>query len=128
MNDSDERINAQLISYFEKVIENTAINYYKKKKSREEREIFDFPFEEIMVEQDMIPILKPVTIYNTPIMVDNEELELILTSLKEKELTFLVEKFVFEKTDREIGELLGVSRQAITNLKHRLYDKFRSQL
>lgn len=48
-----------------------------------------------------------------------------LIQLTKKEQQFLIEKFIFYKTDKEIGVLLGVSRQAVTNMKYRLYKKMR---
>ena len=49
-----------------------------------------------------------------------------LTSLREheKEKFIIVEKVVYGKTDNEIAVELGVSRQAITNTRKRLSDKF----
>ncbi|EGQ0119800.1 hypothetical protein I1310_002396, partial [Listeria monocytogenes] len=48
--------------------------------------------------------------------------------LNSREKQFLIEKFVLEKTDEEIGRLFGISRQAVTNRKHRLYKKLREWL
>jgi RNA polymerase sigma factor (sigma-70 family) len=128
MMNEDERINAQLTKYFEKVITNTANNYYKKKREIEEKESLAIPFEELVIEPDRVSSLQAVTILNIPIIVENRKLEQALGTLKEKEQVFLIEKFIFEKTDKEIGKLLGFSRQGVTNLKLRLYDKFRRQL
>ncbi|EHL2495507.1 sigma-70 family RNA polymerase sigma factor, partial [Enterococcus faecalis] len=47
--------------------------------------------------------------------------------LKEREKYFLLEKFLFGKTDKEIGRNLNITRQAVTNLKHRAYAKVRDE-
>ncbi|HBT4533970.1 sigma-70 family RNA polymerase sigma factor, partial [Enterococcus faecium] len=52
----------------------------------------------------------------------------ILPLLKEPEQIFLIEKFIFNKTDKEIGKVLGITRQGATNLKHRLYKKIQKML
>lgn len=44
-------------------------------------------------------------------------------NLSNKEKVFLIEKFILGKTDKEIGNTLGITRQGITNMKHRLYLK-----
>ncbi|EDO0512837.1 hypothetical protein GN336_02370 [Listeria monocytogenes] len=52
----------------------------------------------------------------------------LTSTLNEREKEFLIEKFVFEKTDQEIGELFGISRQGVTNMKLRLYKKLKETL
>lgn len=69
----------------------------------------------------MFPTL---TILNVPLFIEDEQIEQILKSLKKKEKVFLIEKFFLDKTDKEIGEILGISRSGVTNLKLRLYNKF----
>ncbi|EHE8492471.1 sigma-70 family RNA polymerase sigma factor, partial [Enterococcus faecalis] len=50
-----------------------------------------------------------------------------IAKLKEREKYFLLEKFLFGKTDKEIGRNLNITRQAVTNLKHRAYAKVRNE-
>ncbi|EGO9365630.1 sigma-70 family RNA polymerase sigma factor, partial [Enterococcus faecalis] len=69
-----------------------------------------------------------VTILNITFLVEDTQLAEIIPLLKEKEQIFLVEKFIFDKTDKEIGEYLGITRQGATNLKHRLYKKLQKLL
>lgn len=127
----DEKIEAQLTKYFSKVIRNAASNYYRKKFYYAEKEcLTDTILEDmegtISFEEDVIQ----------SIMMDESEMNIfsyegigkLTSSLNEREKEFLIEKFVFEKTDQEIGELFGISRQGITNMKLRLYKKLKKTL
>lgn len=127
MSETDERVNAQLIRFFEKVIENTANSYFKKKKKISKYEQFD-QFPQYSFTEDNIKIRQPVTILNITFLIEDPKLAEIIPLLKEKEQLFLIEKFIFDKTDKEIGETLGITRQGTTNLKHRLYKKFQRLL
>ncbi|MEI5992039.1 hypothetical protein A5881_003595 [Enterococcus termitis] len=59
---------------------------------------------------------------------EDEEVIEALSELKEREQIFLLEKFLLGKTDKEIGKTLGITRQGVTNLKHRTYKKIRNEL
>ena len=61
-----------------------------------------------------------------PMIFEDEIIIDSISRLKEREKIFLLEKFLLGKTDREIGELFGITRQGVTNLKHRIYKKIRS--
>ncbi|MBO0458828.1 sigma-70 family RNA polymerase sigma factor [Enterococcus hulanensis] len=128
---SDEKLEAQLTKYFHKVICNTASNYYKKNFYQKENEYLtdqshdfskdSFSFEEeslrkIMVEESVMNLFY------------NEKIEYVVQELSSREKQFLIEKFVFDKTDEQIGAIFGTSRQAVTNMKSRLYKKMRKQL
>ncbi|MFB5510804.1 hypothetical protein IGI71_003350 [Enterococcus sp. DIV1279b] len=127
MSENDERVNAQLIRFFEKVIENTANSYFKKqKKIRDHEQLDQFP--QHFFTENKIKVKQPVPILNITFKVEDAKLAKIIPLLKEKEQIFLVEKFIFDKTDKEIGESLGITRQGATNLKHRLYQKIQELL
>ncbi|EPM6849812.1 sigma-70 family RNA polymerase sigma factor [Enterococcus faecalis] len=126
----DEKIEAQLTKYFHKVICNAASNYYKKKFYQTEKEfttekIFDQLIDEIDFENN---ILTQIMITESPLAIFDETVREYLPKLTIKEQRILIEKFVFNKTDKEIGLLFGVSRQAVTNMKHRLYKKINSNM
>ncbi|MGN5996923.1 sigma factor-like helix-turn-helix DNA-binding protein [Enterococcus faecalis] len=127
----DQKIEAQLTKYFSKVICNAASNYYKKKFYYAEKECLTDTILENMegsvsFEEDVIQ----------SIMMNESEINIfscdnigdITSALNEREKEFLTEKFVFEKTDQEIGELFGISRQGVTNMKLRLYKKLKKTL
>ncbi|MBO0422313.1 sigma-70 family RNA polymerase sigma factor [Enterococcus plantarum] len=131
MSQNNERINAQLTKYFEKVIRHAAINYYKKKSLRLENEILeeDNTILELMKEDTLkgIDVFDPFSLA-TPFHIEDEKLNQALINLTPREKLFLIEKFVSDKTDRQIGEVLHISRQGVTNLKHRLYQKLRKSI
>ncbi|SBO17649.1 sigma-70 family RNA polymerase sigma factor [Carnobacterium divergens] len=131
MSQNDERINAQLTKYFEKVIRHAAINYYKKKSLRLENEILeeDATIIELMKE-DTLKGIDDFDLFSldTLFHVEDEKLNKALINLTVREKLFLIEKFVSEKNDRQIGEVLHISRQGVTNLKHRLYQKLRKSI
>lgn len=127
----DEKIEAQLTKYFSKVIRNAASNYYSKKFHYAEKECLTDTISEDMegtvsFEEEIIQ----------SIMMNESEMNIfsyegigkLTSSLNEREKEFLIEKFVFEKTDQEIGELFGITRQGITNMKLRLYKKLKKTL
>lgn len=127
MSENDERVNAQLIRFFEKVIENTANSYFKKQIKISDHEQLD-QFPQHFFTENKIEVKQPVPILNITFQVEESQLAKIIPLLKEKEQIFLVEKFIFDKTDKEIGESLGITRQGATNLKHRLYKKIQELL
>ncbi|GEU13450.1 hypothetical protein QuyetLC_24490 [Bacillus anthracis] len=124
---SNEKLEAQLTKYFHKVICNAASNYYRKRFRQKENEylienLLDYLVESASFEEDL---LTGIMIENLPISIFDEILTDVIKQLNNREQQFIIEKFILEKTDEEIGVLFGVSRQAITNMKHRLYKKMR---
>ncbi|HFL0278863.1 hypothetical protein A7N94_01610 [Listeria monocytogenes] len=123
---SNEKVEAQLTKYFHKVICNAAYNYYKKKFHQTEKEhlignFFDYSMKAATFEEALTVSEVEMSLISTFNGTFNDVLKL----LNSREKQFLIEKFVLEKTDEQIGVLFGVSRQAITNRKHRLYKKIR---
>lgn len=131
MKTKEERYSAQLAKYFEKVILNRSNNFYAKKlrQNHFEQRIDDSSptFIDLETIDENIDIPN-VVIFNVKLHVDNDELEMALQTINEREKFFIVSKFVFDLTDQEIGQLLGISRQAVTNFKHRLYTKIRKRM
>ncbi len=122
------RNEAQLVSFFKTVIYNTATNYYKKKIRYQENECPLDPFErDLSIGKNNFSCCLPVIILDSSIVFDDEIVEKTFRKLNLREKRLLTEKFVYDKTDREIGETLGISRQGVTNLKHRVFNKFREE-
>ncbi|MGC2990656.1 sigma-70 family RNA polymerase sigma factor [Enterococcus faecalis] len=127
----DEKIEAQLTKYFSKVICNAASNYYKKKFYYAEKECLTDTILESMegtvsFEEDIIQsIMMEESEMN---FFSHESTVKFASVLNEREEEFLIEKFIFEKTDQEIGELFGITRQGVTNMKLRLYKKLKETL
>lgn len=127
---SDEKIEAQLTKYFQKVICNAASNYYKKKNHQKEKEYVTEEFYDELIGESNFEdnMLTQIIVKRSPLSIFNNTIDVELNQLTRKEQQFLIEKFIFYKTDKEIGMLQGVSRQAVTNMKHRLYKKIRDKL
>ncbi|EJM4556441.1 sigma-70 family RNA polymerase sigma factor [Listeria monocytogenes] len=127
----DQKIEAQLTKYFSKVICNAASNYYKKKFQYAEKEYLTDTILESMeatasFEKDIIQsIMMEESEMN---LFSHEDIVEFASVLNEREEEFLIEKFIFEKTDQEIGELFGITRQGVTNMKLRLYKKLKETL
>ncbi|EAC3466956.1 TPA_asm: sigma-70 family RNA polymerase sigma factor [Listeria monocytogenes] len=126
----NEKIEAQLTKYFHKVICNAASNYYKKKFHQTKKEhltenFFDSSMGMTNFEEETLTLLM---MKESPISIFNGNFHEVSNYLNSREKQFLIEKFVLEKTDEEIGRLFGISRQAVTNRKHRLYKKLREWL
>lgn len=123
------KIEAQLISYIKKVVYNTATNYYKKKYRQGEYEFSVEDVQDVLLDVKSCEIFFPtIAIMGYSMIFEDEIIINSISKLKEREKIFLLEKFLLGKTDREIGETLGISRQGVTNLKHRIYKKIRSSL
>ncbi|ECL0067474.1 hypothetical protein FJR50_14970, partial [Listeria monocytogenes] len=73
-------------------------------------------------------LLTVIMMEESPVSIFNGIFDETLKQLNSREKQFLIEKFVWEKTDDEIGDLFGISRQGVTNRKHRLYKKVRKCL
>ena len=84
MSDNDERVNAQLIRFFEKVILNTANTYYKKQEEIQKHEQLD-QLPPYLFTEDTIKFKQPVNVLNVTFFVEDTKLVKILPLLKEPE-------------------------------------------
>jgi DNA-directed RNA polymerase specialized sigma subunit len=55
--------------------------------------------------------------------IEDEKLKKVLEELNDKEKFVIINKIVFDQTDEEISNKLGVGRAAVTNFKNRLYQR-----
>jgi DNA-directed RNA polymerase specialized sigma24 family protein len=108
--------NAQLTSYFVRVIRNQAAQYsFKKHRYR---------IREKLIEDPSIQFEMPnVIIFNVRMYIEDEKLKKVLEELNDKEKFVIINKIVFDQTDEEISNKLGVGRAAVTNFKNRLYQR-----
>lgn len=126
MKKSDEKTEAQIIKYISKVVSNASKNYFRKKYQLSKREIqYGRPFDELKIDQNNY--FKD-EFYNKDFSDFNkyENFEIIsdlFDFLTEKEKFILFSKFFLNKTDTEIANELGITRQGVTNFKIRLYKK-----
>jgi RNA polymerase sigma factor (sigma-70 family) len=123
---SDEKTEAQIIKYISKVVSNASKNYFRKKYQLSKREIqYGRHFDELKIDQNNY--IKD-EFYNKDFSDFNkyENFEIIsdlFDFLTEKEKFILFSKFFLNKTDTEIANELGITRQGVTNFKIRLYKK-----
>ena len=123
---SDEKTEAQIIKYISKVVSNASKDYFRKKYQLSKREIqYGRPFDELKIDQNNY--FKD-EFYNKDFSDFNkyENFEIIsdlFDFLTEKEKFILFSKFFLNKTDTEIANELGITRQGVTNFKIRLYKK-----
>lgn len=126
---NSEKIEGKLILFFKKVINNAATNYYKKKNRYQIYEFSSDNFDNdslIELANDSSKLV--VIVMGMPLFIEDEVLAMRIEKLNLREKYILREKFILGKTDREIGEDLGISRQGVTNLKHRMYKKIRNAI
>lgn len=126
MKKSDEKTEAQIIKYISKVVSNASKDYFRKKYQLSKREIqYGRPFDELKIDQNNY--FKD-EFYNKDFsdFKKYENFEIIsdlFDFLTEKEKFILFSKFFLNKTDTEIANELGITRQGVTNFKIRLYKK-----
>jgi DNA-directed RNA polymerase specialized sigma24 family protein len=118
--------NAQLTSYFVRVIRNQAAQYsFKKHRYRIREKLIEDPSIELV---DSLSIndqfeMPNVIIFNVRMYIEDEKLKKVLEELNDKEKFVIINKIVFDQTDEEISNKLGVGRAAVTNFKNRLYQR-----
>lgn len=131
MKKSDEKTEAQIIKYISKVVSNASKNYFRKKYQLRKREIqYGRLFDELKIDQNNYFKDK---FYDKDFSDFNkyENFEIISNLcdfLTEKEKLILFSKFFLNKTDSEIANELGITRQGVTNFKIRLYKKAKQNL
>lgn len=131
MNDeNNDKLEAQLIKYFQKVIHNAAINYYKGKSKFYEKEILNEPFLHSLIDINNMEkeIHSKIFIEKHCLVIHDEKLNDVIVNLNSKEQKFILEKHILGKTDQEIAYIFGISRQGVTNFKKRLYEKLKKEL
>ena len=55
--------------------------------------------------------------------IKDEKLRQVLEELNDKEKFILINKVIFDQTDEELSQKLGVGRPAVTNFKNRMYKR-----
>ncbi|MGG5371749.1 sigma-70 family RNA polymerase sigma factor [Enterococcus sp. AZ196] len=112
---------AQLVTFINKIIRNTATNYYNKEKNRLNREFLAEP-------EAMTLILTNGQLSRGDKLETLFESEVIgygLDNLTDKEWKLLWMKYELKMTDNDIAEKLHISRQAVNRRKNLLLNKLR---
>lgn len=117
---------AQLTNYFVRVIRNRAAQYHYKKSRNQNLEI--------PIDDSSIEFIEPVSInsefeipnviiFNVKMYIEDDKLRQVLEELNDREKFILINKVIFDQTDEELSQKLGVGRPAVTNFKNRLYKR-----
>lgn len=117
---------AQLTSYFVRVIRNRAAQYnYKKIREQNLEILIDDTSREFIDPISMNDTFEipNVVIFNIKLYIKDEKLRQVLEELNDKEKFILINKVIFDQTDEELSQKLGVGRPAVTNFKNRMYKR-----
>ena len=117
---------AQLTSYFVRVIRNRAAQYnYKKIREQNLEILIDDTSREFIDPISMNDTFEipNIVIFNIKLYIKDEKLRQVLEELNDKEKFILINKVIFDQTDEELSQKLGVGRPAVTNFKNRMYKR-----
>lgn len=117
---------AQLTSYFVRVIRNRAAQYnYKKIREQNLEILIDDTSREFIDPVSMNDTFEipNIVIFNIKLYIKDEKLRQVLEELNDKEKFILINKVIFDQTDEELNQKLGVGRPAVTNFKNRMYKR-----
>ncbi|MCQ9209171.1 sigma-70 RNA polymerase sigma factor region 4 domain-containing protein [Granulicatella seriolae] len=117
---------AQLTSYFVRVIRNRAAQYnYKKIREQNLEILIDDTSREFIDPVSMNDTFEipNIVIFNIKLYIKDEKLRQVLEELNDKEKFILINKVIFDQTDEELSQKLGVGRPAVTNFKNRMYKR-----
>lgn len=125
------KYDAQIISYIQKTVHNTAINYFAKNSRLKNAEfipgqkVLDYLIEEkLVISKEMVT----VEYENFLLEFANSDLATEFQKLAEADKTFLVRKYILGYSDYEISLQLSLSRQGTTKKRQRILKKIRERL
>lgn len=122
---------AQIISYIQKTVHNTAINYFAKNSRLKDIEFVPgqktldyFIEEQAMYPQETVTVVSE----NFPLDFSNCALATEFQKLSEKDQSLLIQKYIFGYSDYEISIQLSMTRQGATKKRQRILGKIRKHL
>lgn len=122
---------AQIISYIQKTVHNTAINYFAKNSRLKDTEfvsgqkILDYFIEEqAMYPQETVTVVSE----KFPLDFSNFALATEFQKLSDKDQSLLIQKYIFGYSDYEISIRLSMTRQGATKKRQRILGKIRKHL
>ncbi|MDK4352135.1 sigma-70 family RNA polymerase sigma factor [Enterococcus thailandicus] len=122
---------AQIISYIQKTIHNTAINYFAKNSRLKDTEFVpgQKTLDYFIEEQAMYP-QETVTVVSEkfPLDFSNFALATEFQKLSDKDQSLLIQKYIFGYSDYEISIQLSMTRQGATKKRQRILGKIRKRL
>lgn len=122
---------AQIISYIQKTVHNTAINYFAKNSRLKDTEFVpgQKTLDYFIEEQAMYP-QETVTVVSENFALDfsNCSLATEFQKLSDKDQSLLIQKYIFGYSDYEISTQLSMTRQGATKKRQRILGKNRKHL
>lgn len=122
---------AQIISYIQKTVHNTAINYFAKNSRLKDTEFVpgQKTLDYFIEEQAMYP-QETVTVVSEkfPLDFSNFALATEFQKLSDKDQSLLIQKYIFGYSDYEISIQLSMTRQGATKKRQRILGKIRKRL
>lgn len=122
---------AQIISYIQKTVHNTAINYFAKNSRLKVTEFVpgQKTLDYFIEEQAMYP-QETVTVVSENLSLDfsNFALAAEFQKLSDKDQSLLIQKYIFGYSDYEISIQLSMTRQGATKKRQRILGKIRKHL
>lgn len=122
---------AQIISYIQKTVHNTAINYFAKNSRLKDTEFVPaqktldyFIEEQAMYPQETVTVASE----NFPLDFSNCSLATEFQKLSDKDQSLLIQKYIFGYSDYEISTQLSMTRQGATKKRQRILGKIRKHL
>lgn len=122
---------AQIISYIQKTVHNTAINYFAKNSRLKDTEFVpgQKTLDYFIEEQAMYP-QETVTVVSEkfPLDFSNFALATEFQKLSDKDQSLLIQKYIFGYSDYEISIQLSMTRQGATKKRQRILGKIQKRL
>lgn len=122
---------AQIISYIQKTVHNTAINYFAKNSRLKDTEFvpgqkaLDYFIEEQAVfPQEIVTVVSE----NLSLDFSNFALAAEFQKLSDKDQSLLIQKYILGYSDYEISIQLSMTRQGATKKRQRILGKIRKHL
>lgn len=122
---------AQIISYIQKTVHNTAINYFAKNSRLKVTEFVPgqktldyFIEEQSMYQQETVAVVSE----NLSLDFSNFALAAEFQKLSDKDQSLLIQKYIFGYSDYEISIQLSMTRQGATKKRQRILGKIRKHL
>lgn len=133
MNQNFDSVNyeAKIISYIQKTVHNTAINYFAKYNRLKNDEVIpgqralDYIIEE---KSSLAKEIIAIKYENFPFDFSNFDLAIEFQGLSKSDQSLLIQKYILGYSDYEISIRLSLTRQAATKKRQRILKKIRERL
>ncbi|MFW8665034.1 RNA polymerase sigma factor [Enterococcus entomosocium] len=133
MNQNFNSVNyeAKIISYIQKTVHNTAINYFVKKNRIKKAELIsEQVFLDYLIEEQLILSKENVILEYENFLLNffNFDLATEFQKLSGVDQSLLIRKYILGYSDYEISLQLSMTRQGVTKKRQRILEKIRKRL